>query len=611
MSKKKIDPQVEYPYFFDKSMFYIGKTKLYRKNTKELNSAITRQKWFKESPFYNNILEKTNFCSKDASFDERFYCYINDLKEIPVSPISKKPLKWVKTKHRYSLGCNCSESAILSCDNTKSNKLRNTLKVKNTNIKKEFLKNYNSSNYKLFSISELKNLINKQIILKDCGRKGKWFGISDYVNNKDFLCSLLYYVKDFNKYIKDNDWAQRLYIVYYDFSSKLKEYIEKTGKYPSFGSFTTGFKIPNPDKFLIIREKNKKNWLKIINEQGFEVIKENYLEEDKKHCTLKCKKCGGIFERRLDCGNYYNIHCFCCEPQNSVSYQEKDLRNEISKIYKDEIIFNERKMLNGKELDIYIPRKKLAIEFNGVLWHSFGTSWPNTADKEKEEKNKHYEKFKKCENLGITLLQFTDLEWKNRKDVVLNIIKAKLNILDYKIYARNCTIKHISKNEKKLFCENNHLQGDGHSQIELGLFYNDMLISVMTFGKRKITKAKPEMEIIRYCNKIGYRVIGGASKLLKHFFKEYDCKKLITYSNNCISNGDIYKKMGFNFIRETKHNYWYISKNKDRLLHRSNFMRHKLNTKLTEREEMYSLGYRRYYDAGNKVFELINESGRD
>ena len=69
--------------------------------------------------------------------------------------------------------------------------------------------------------------------------------------------------------------------------------------------------------------------------------------------------------------------------------------------------------------------------------------------------------------------------------------------------------------------------------------------------------------------------------------------------------------MGFNFIRETKHNYWYISKNKDRLLHRSNFMRHKLNTKLTEREEMYSLGYRRYYDAGNKVFELINESGRD
>lgn len=605
MPKKKIAPEIVYPYFFKKEQFNEAKNKIYRKNSSEINSAITRQKWFKLSPFYTDIIEKTQFCDSNASLSERFYCYINGLDSVPVSPISGKPLKWVTTKGRYSTGANLNECALLANTESKIKKFKDKVITKNKKIKELFYKSYSSNDYKLYTKDELKELIESLIQVKNYGRNGKWFGIEDYISNKDFLCSLMYYTDDFKEYIKDNDWSQRLYIIYYNFNDILLSHIKVYNKYPFYKSFTTGYILENPNKFLDIRKKHKKEWLEIIHKQGFDVIEDNYLDSDIKWGVLKCHNCGGEFKRRLDNGRYFNITCYHCEKENSVSKIEKNLREEISNFYKDEIIFNDRKILNGKELDIYIPDKKVAIELNGVLWHSFGSTWPNNLNNEKIEKSKHYDKYKQCEELGIQLLQFTDIDYYSKKEIVLGIIKAKLGISDTRIYARNCEVKEITKKQKSEFCAANHLQGDGHSQVEYGLFYNDELVSVMTFGKRKITKADPKMEIIRYCNKLNYNIIGGASKLLKHFIKNNKCSTLITYADNSISNGNVYKQLGFTLTKETKWNYWYLSRDKhDKLLHRSNFMRHKLNTKLTEREEMYNRGYRRYYDAGNKVFEM-------
>ena len=605
MPKKKIAPEIQYPYFFDKKQFNDAKSKIYRKNTTVLNSAITRQKWFKLSPFYKDIIEKTKFCDNAATLSERFYCYINDFKTIPVSPLSGKPLKWVISKSRYSVGADASECASLSTTQNKIKKIKKSISSKNSAIKEDFYKFYNTNSYKLYSKDELKKLIEELIRIKDYGRKGKWIGMEDYTSKKDFLCSLMHYTNDFKEYIDDNDWSQRLYILYYDFADILTSHIKNYGKYPFYMSFTAGYILENPDKFLNIRKKNKKQWLEIIYNQGFDVIDDNYLESDTKWGILKCHNCGGKFKRRLDNGNYYDIICHHCEKEGGISKLEKKLRKDISDFYKGEIIFNDRKTLKGKELDIFIPDKKIAIELNGMLWHSFGSTWPNNLENEKEEKSKHYNKYKQCENAGIQLLQFTDADYLNKKEIVLNVIKARLGISDNRIYARKCKVEEISKKQKSDFCAANHLQGDGPSQIEYGLFYNNELVSVMTFGKRKITKSEPKMEIIRYCNKINYNIIGGASKLLKHFINNNQCSNLITYSDNSISNGNVYKQIGFTLVKETKWNYWYFfSKGNRKLLHRSNFMRHKLNTKLSEKEEMYKRGYRRYYDAGNKVFEM-------
>lgn len=605
MPKKKIAPEIQYPYFFDKELFEIAKNKLYRKNTTELNSAITRQKWFLSSPFCKDIYEKTFFCSKNSSFSERFYCYKNGFSSLPLSSLSGKPLKWNKQKNRYNIGASIKESLQLINNKEKIQKFKNTISNKHKNIKDKLYNNFIKNNYNLYSLSEIKSFIENLIKIKDYGRHGKWVGIEDYTNNKDFLCSILFYTKEFESYIKLNDWSQKLYIIYYNYFEILQSYLKKYNKFPHYVSFLNGYTNINPDKFLNIRKKHKEQWLKIINAQGFEVLDDNYLESDEKWGLLKCNKCSKIFKRRLDNGRYYEIYCYHCEKEGGVSKLEKELRKEIQNFYKGEIIFNKRDILNGKELDIFIPEKNIAIELNGVLWHSFGTSWPNNVDLEKEEKEKHYKKYKKCESLGIQLLQFTDLDYYNKKDIILNIIKSKLGIYNKEIYARKCDIKLVSKIEKRNFCEQYHIQGDGHSQIEYGLYYNNELVSVMTFGKRKITKGNAEMEIIRYCTKNGIKIIGGASKLLSHFLKDTKCKKLKTYSDNSISDGNVYKKLGFKFIKETKWNYWYLDcKNKSKLLHRSNFMRHKLNTNLTEKEEMYNRGYRRYYDAGNKIFLL-------
>lgn len=605
MPKKKIAPELLYPYFFDKNRFDEAKNKIYRKNTTVLNPAITRQKWFKLSPFYKDIIEKTKFCDNAATLSERFYCYINDFKALPVSSFSGKPLKWIVSKNRYSIGADASECAYLSITQNKIKKFKEGISAKNKLIKENFYNFYNTNNYKLYSKDELKKLIEDLIQIKDYGRKGKWVGINDYTVKKDFLCSLLYYTDDFKEYIKDNDWSQRLYIVYYNFDNTLLFHLKNHGKYPYYVSFTSGYVLENPNKFLNIRKKNKKEWLEIIYKQGFDVIDDNYLTSDIKWGILRCHNCGHEFKRRLDNGRYYDINCYHCEKESGVSKIEKNLRKDISSFYKGKIIFNDREILNGKELDIYIPDKKIAIELNGILWHSFGSTWPNNLDNEKEEKDKHYKKYKRCEKEGIQLLQFTDIDYLSKKEIVLNIIKAKLGISNTRIYARSCEVKEISKKQKSDFCAANHLQGNGHSQIEYGLFYNGELVSVMTFGKRKITKGKPKMEIIRYCNKLNYNIVGGASKLLKYFIENNECSNLITYSDNSISNGNVYKQLGFTLIKETKWNYWYLSNdNHNKLLHRSNFMRHKLNTTLSEREEMYKRGYRRYYDAGNKVFEM-------
>lgn len=600
MSKRK-PPHILYPDFWKKPSPNIIPAKIYKTGTTLINTAITGRDWFKETPFYKEIKSKTSFLDETCDFSERLFCYKNEYDNVPLCPITKTPLKWSKQKHRYLIGSNPSARALLC--NKNIDKVKVILKTKYKNNRDNLYKKYKSKEFKLLEKNELKKYIETFV------KNGKFTQLynTNFTNDIDELCSILYYTEKYNQYMNyKNVWSARMYIIYNNFYNVLDEFLEKYNTLPSYFNFKMGFG-KRPHIFKNIKENNKFLWKEIIEKQNFSIINENYLTESSKRRTiLKCNICGEVFDRNLSSGMYFDIICPGCNGEPSVSNIEKNLREEISNFYKGEIIFNDRKILNGKELDIYIPDKKIAIELNGVLWHSFGSSWPNNLDKENVEKDKHYKKYKLCEKLGIQLLQFTDIDYFNKKEIILNIIKAKLGISDVRIYARKCEIKEISKKQKSEFCAANHLQGDTHSQIEYGLFYNNELVSIMTFGKRKITKGKPKMEIIRYCNKLNYNVIGGASKLLKHFIKNNQCSTLITYADNSISNGNVYKQLGFTLTKETKWNYWYFSyNNHNKLLHRSNFMRHKLNTKLTEKEEMYNRGYRRYYDAGNKVFEMI------
>ena len=275
------------------------------------------------------------------------------------------------------------------------------------------------------------------------------------------------------------------------------------------------------------------------------------------------------------------------------------VRNILDK-YNIQYLTNVRNIITPKELDIYIPSKNIAIECNGIYWHSL------------KNPTYHKDKFIECEKNGVQLLTVWEDWIKNKPNIVESLILSKLNIYDTKIGARECLIKDISANDCKKFLNKYHIQGYSSSSIKLGLWYKDELVSVMTFSKSRIGIGSNEIgyELVRFCNKKGLQVIGGASKLLNYFINNYNPEKIISYSSNDISNGDLYKKLCFVKEKESFPSYWYIQQNTFDRYHRFNFRKHRLKEMgydveiFTENEIMKNLPYWRIYDSGNKRWVL-------
>ena len=273
---------------------------------------------------------------------------------------------------------------------------------------------------------------------------------------------------------------------------------------------------------------------------------------------------------------------------------ENDIYLYIKSIYSGKIIQNDRSILNGKEIDIYLPEMNLAIEFNGLYWHS----------EVYKDKMYHQEKTILCENKGIQLIHIWEDDWLDKKDIVKDIIQSKLGMND-KIPARKCTIKEVSSKESKEFLEKYHIQGNVNASIRIGLYYDDSLVEIATFGKlRNILHSngqENQYELYRLCSKSGYTVVGGVSKLLTHFIRKYQPKQIVSYANLDISNGNVYNSF-FKKISITSPGY-YWSKDGYKY-HRSNFTKHILvkngyDKNKTEEEIMHELGYYKVYDSGN------------
>jgi hypothetical protein len=252
-------------------------------------------------------------------------------------------------------------------------------------------------------------------------------------------------------------------------------------------------------------------------------------------------------------------------------------------------------------LDIYVDSHKIAFEFDGLYWHS----------ELYKPSNYHLNKTELCEEKGIKLIHVFEDEWMFKKDIVKSRIKNLFGLNENKIYARKCIIKVVNKDNKKTFLDDNHIQGTVGSNINLGLYYNDELVSLMTFGKGRIAMGgdSNQYELIRFCNKLNTNVVGGASKLLKHFIKTYNPNEIISYADRRWSQGDLYQKLGFDFMGTTKPNYWYTKDYRTRE-HRFNYRKDVLvskgyNSDKTEFEIMNELGYERIWDCASFKFEMI------
>lgn len=255
------------------------------------------------------------------------------------------------------------------------------------------------------------------------------------------------------------------------------------------------------------------------------------------------------------------------------------------------------------EVDVLLPDFNIAIEVNGLYWH-------REQENTRYNKTYHLNKTLECKKRGIQLLHFYDTEIDAKFDIVQSIITTKLNLNEEKIYARKTQIRYITKTEKRDFLNRYHLQGNDKSTVFIGLFYNEELVCVMTFGTRKITGSL-DHELMRFCVKSNTSVVGGFSKLLKRYRTDFKVRQIKTYADRRYSNGNVYEKNGFKFVKFSDPSYWYFNTAEYKLQHRYNFAKHLLKNRvrvyddnLTEREIMKLNNYHRIWDCGQCVFTL-------
>jgi len=316
-----------------------------------------------------------------------------------------------------------------------------------------------------------------------------------------------------------------------------------------------------------------------------------------KRYKWKCSKCGLEFEDYI-C-SWHNPTCPNCHPK---SYGTSEDQLELFKFISEDLgfsdaILSDRSVISPQELDIYIPSKKIAIEYNGSYWHS---------DFKLDDPYYHLNKTNLCRDKGIKLVHIFSTEWYTKGDVIENRLRNLLGKGEV-FYARKTEVKELDSKISFEFLESTHIQGGINCSVRLGLYYQDRLVAIMTFSKPRFN-SNYEYELVRYSS-IG-RVIGGASKLLKYFEINYKPKSIITYADQKWSTGNLYDKLGFTLIDESGPNYFYVSDYTGELYSRYQCQKHKLpdilgdrfNKNLTETDNMLNAGFMKIFDCGNLVY---------
>lgn len=362
-------------------------------------------------------------------------------------------------------------------------------------------------------------------------------------------------------------------------------------------------KTPDTTTKIKIRWQKIQNYCKeqnltpLFNEETLS----NGFIKDLDRLGFKCNKCEVVNEVSII--NGYLPTCNKCSKYKGYSIIEEEITNFIQTHYKGTIQLKNRSLLFPYEIDIYLPELNLAIEVNGIYWHS--EIWG-------KYKNYHLNKTEGCLKQDIHLIHIFDHEWITKQNIIKSIILNKLKLTPNKIHARKCEIREINTDSKNLFLHENHIQGKCISKTNIGLYYNNELVSIMTFGKNRFKKDN-SVEMIRFCNKINTNVVGGASKLFQYYINNYNPQTITTFADRRFSLGNLYNTLGFNFNSFSHPSYFYWKNMK--IYNRINFQKHKLpkllnifDINLSEYENMLKNGYNRVWDCGNYKFTWQNKS---
>lgn len=352
-------------------------------------------------------------------------------------------------------------------------------------------------------------------------------------------------------------------------------------------TFFDRYGVENPSQLQEVKDKKTKTCL------------ENWEAEYPTRCGMIRQKTKNTNLEKYGVEHFFQSEEFREMSKEFVGYNKSNGELEIVEYLKTildvEIIQGNKSILNGKELDILINDKNIAIEYCGLYWHS--NKFRNNTY--------HKEKFIECQKQGIRLITIFEDEWTKNKDLVKSKLAHILNANNLeRFFARKCTIKTVSNQDKTDFLNQYHIQGNGISSINIGLYFKNELVSCMCFKQRK----KGIFELDRFASK--YVVVGAFQKLLSHFRKNNDWEEIITFADLRWHLGSVYKKSGFIVDKVLKPDYSYIINNKR--THKFNFRKEAIkkkfsdtyNENLSESENMKNIGILKIYDCGKIRYKL-------
>lgn len=352
-----------------------------------------------------------------------------------------------------------------------------------------------------------------------------------------------------------------------------------------------------------IAQKNKKSLL--LNEEQFDEkinrilsvfnVEQNlptydnyigYRETFDVVVNIKCKDKNHNDTRKLI--NIINVPtCLACsskltKPQLEIADYVRNLKLDV--------IVNDKTQISPKELDVYVPYKKFAIEFNGLYWHS-----------ELNRDDNHVVQKLSALQSKIKLLTIFEDEWRDKQDIVKSMIKSKLGLNQRLCGARQCKVVNLTKKQRCEFFDANHLDGDVRSKVAFGLEYDGEIVSVVSLRTPLHKSQDKILEIARFASKIDCNIPGALSKLFKvsrEYASKNDYRKLMTYVDARVGDGSAYVKSGMKLVRQTKPRFWWTD-------FKVRYDRFKFRAKdnMTQAEIAKQAGVVKIWGAQNYVFE--------
>ena len=280
--------------------------------------------------------------------------------------------------------------------------------------------------------------------------------------------------------------------------------------------------------------------------------------------------------------------CSHCNPQGSRSEQE--VAEFVATVTDSKILRNDRQQISPLELDIFLPTEKLAIEYNGLYWHS-----------EAYKTSDHLlKKIELCKKSEIQLIHVFSDEWYLKKDIVKSMIRNKLHKNTHKVSARKGEVRELTKKEAKDFFEKTHISGYTACKVAFGIIVAGSIVSALSLRSPIQKTYKGYLELARVSSALNTTVNGSLGKLLKVaklYTKEAGYDGIMTYADRRFGEGQVYANNGFKFIKKTALDYWYTDNDV-----RYNRFKFRAQKGKTERQMAEANKVVRVYGCGNNLY---------